>query len=83
MTTSQQHPSPWLIFAATAVAVLGSYFAFIAYPISPSYHFAPIMLLAVLYASVNFARQLRGRSEYSIKMPADLGTLFGRALGQS
>jgi len=82
MTTSLQHSSPWVYFAATAVAVLGSYFAFIAYPISPSYHFAPIMLLAVLYAGINFARQLRGRSEYSIKMPPDLGTLFGRALAR-
>ncbi len=82
MTTSQRNPPPWVYFAATAAAVFGSYFAFIAYPIAPSYYFVPVMLLAVLQAAVNFSHQMRGRSEYSIKMPAALGTLFGRALAR-
>lgn len=77
-----RNPSPWVYFSATATAVLGSYFAFNAYSIDSSYYFLPVMLLAVLYAAVNLARQMRGCNEYSVKIPATFGALFSRALAR-
>ena len=64
------------------MVVLGSYFVFDAYSIAPSYYFAPVILLAFVYAALNFGRQLRGHSEYSIKMPSAFGALFGRTVAR-
>ena len=38
------------------------------------------MVLAAIHAAMNFTRQLRVGSEYSIKIPTALGPLFGRVL---
>ncbi len=80
MTTLQRNWSPWVYFTATATVVLSSYFAFNTYSVDPSYYFAPILLLAMVHATLNFARQIYGGTEYSIKLPSSLGMLLRRAL---
>lgn len=71
---------PRQYFIATAVAVFSSYYLFNRFAIDPRYHLAPLALLAVLYAALNFARQLRGASDFQVHWKLNGMRLFKRAL---
>lgn len=71
---------PRFYLLATAIVVFTSYYIFARYAIDPRFHFTVIAALAVFYAAMNFARQLRGPGQFNIRFDGTLAPLFNRAL---
>lgn len=71
---------PRLYLLATATAVFTCYYLFTRFAIDPRYHFAPLALLAVLYAAMNLVRQSRSASGFKIHWHLNGMPLLKRAL---
>lgn len=69
--------SPTTYFTATTGAVLACYAAFYWLPIDARYFYFPIVALALIYAGINFTRQLRGQGDFNIAAPRN-PALFAR-----
>lgn len=74
------HPSPHFYVACTALTILLGFFVFKEVGYHDQYFFVLIAVVAMLWASVCFVRQLQGHSHYSIDRHSPIGVLFKRAL---
>jgi len=74
--------SPHLYVLSTFSTALLSLYLFYRTGISDEYFFLPIFGLALVYALINFSRQRKGRSAFSIQRGADLRRLFKRSLAR-
>jgi len=74
------HPSPHFYVACTVLTVLLGLLVFKEVGYHDQYFFVLIGVVALLWASFFFLRQLQGRSHYSIDRRTPIGLLFKRAL---
>lgn len=71
--------APHVYVTATLVAVALSFGYFVAVPTGTAWYLVPVLLLALLYGGLNFARQLRGEPLYTVRRIAP-GALLRAAL---
>jgi protein-S-isoprenylcysteine O-methyltransferase Ste14 len=72
--------SPVTYFAATTGAVLACYAAFYLLHVDARFFYLPIVVLALIHACINFARQLLGSGEFRIVAPRSPGLFARRVL---
>jgi protein-S-isoprenylcysteine O-methyltransferase Ste14 len=72
--------SPFTYFAATSGAVLACYGAFHALRVDARFFYLPIVALALIYAAINFVRQLKGQSEFQLAAPRNFALFARRVL---
>ncbi|NOX43080.1 MAG: hypothetical protein GXP19_05010 [Gammaproteobacteria bacterium] len=74
--------SPHIYVLCTLFVVAATVFFFKHYGFKEQYFYIPIFLLGIIYAIINFVRQQRGLSEFSVDKKTSLATLVKKAVAR-